>query len=178
MSKKNIFDNTPAPPSKNEKTQPPFKISENLFLNRFLIRNYLRIGTNSVSQLSVSEWFSDSVSQCVYKVEVSRLQFTIGLGVGWTRWEWTVHVNTLYTLYTLNTMYTLYRGSHMYRCTELHICTEYVEVLKQALNAIAAFGAIFILNFIKTIPPPTHFQLVQTLLRIVSPHNIWLTFSK
>jgi len=111
------------------------------------------------------------VIQYVYKVEVSRLQLTIGLGVGWTRWEWTVHVNTLYTVYTLNTMYTLYRGSHMYRCTELHICTEYVEVLKQALNAIAAFGAIFILNFIKTIPPPTLFQLVQTLVRIVSPHS-------
>ena len=74
----------------------------------FLIRTYLRIGTNSVSQLSVSQSVIQSVIQCVYKVEVSRLQFTIGLGVGWTHWEWTVHVNTLYTVYTLNTMYTLY----------------------------------------------------------------------
>ena len=47
----------------------------------FLIRTYLRIGTNSVSQLSVSESVSDSVIQCVYKVEVSRLQFTLSKGV-------------------------------------------------------------------------------------------------
>ena len=122
--------------------------------NSYLSTDRYEFCKSTFSDSVCSQWFSQSVIQCVYKVEVSRLQFTIGLGVGWTRWEWTVHVNTLYTVYTLNTMYTLYRGSHMYRCTELHICTEYVEVLKQALNAIAAFGAIFILNFIKTIPPP------------------------
>ena len=40
---------------------------------RFLIRTYLRIGTNSVSQLSVVQWVIQWVIQCVYKVEVSRL---------------------------------------------------------------------------------------------------------
>ena len=30
------------------------------------------------------------------------------LKMGWTHWEWTVHVYTLYMVYTLKTMYTLY----------------------------------------------------------------------
>ena len=79
---------------------------------RFLIRTYLRIGTNSVFRLfseSVSQWVSGLVCAQGRGFEITVYDWT---WVGWTHWEWTVHVNTLYTVYTLNTMYILYSSNY------------------------------------------------------------------